>query len=82
MKLYNKLLEPHGVCGDDQPIMCTRIEAPALVMTLDELTQLCIHIVKEWVEETSDGSSIEEETAADLTKYLTSKGIKLNPNGQ
>ena len=61
------VLEP-GECGKS----VKRVDN-VLVMTIEELREMAIAMVKEWVEETSDGSSIEEETTKDLHNYLTSK---------
>lgn len=49
----------------------------AIVTTLEEIKELAIHIAKQWVEETSDGSSTEEETTNDLRNYLKEKGITI-----
>lgn len=48
-----------------------------IVMTRGELSELCNHMVKEWVEAVEGGFTIEEEVSEDLDKYLESKGIQL-----
>jgi hypothetical protein len=52
-----------------------------IVMSFEELKELAIAMVREWVDETSDGSVIEDETEADLINYLKSKGLK-NPSDE
>lgn len=82
MKQYDKIWVPvpHSEAVNDCEARTIGVkyykpEKGVLCITLEELKEVCIAMVKEWVEETSDGSSIEEETANDLKKYLQSKGI-------
>lgn len=77
MRQYNKLLRPIAEYGNGSTVMSEPISGPIIVATKEELRDMCIAIVKEWVEETSDGSVIEEEVSEDLDKYLKNKGITI-----
>lgn len=50
-----------------------------IMLTYEELKEVVIAMVKQWVEETSDGSSIDEETEKDLKIYLKPHGISFEP---
>lgn len=52
-----------------------------IVMTFEELKELAVTMVRSWVDETSDGSVIEEETEADLIRYLQAQGLR-NPSNE
>lgn len=83
MKQYEILWVP---VDSDSSKKSTRIETNcgtldaienSIVLTMEDLRELCNHMVKEWVKAVEGGFAIEEEVSEDLDKYLESKGVQL-----
>lgn len=86
MKLYDKIWVPNNLnqlatkymlIGPDShyPIGGLDENENVIVISIEDLRELCNHMVKEWVEAVEGGFTIEEEVAEDLDKYLESKGV-------
>ena len=80
MKQYDKIWIPEKIEGfefrDEDGDTPTLQKGSFIVLTVEELREVCKAMVLEWIEVHGTGS-IDDDLEKDLTNYLHSKGIKL-----